>query len=100
MNKTEIKQKIIDVLSREPEVLRIVIFGSFNHSASPVDIDIAVFQNSKENYLTLALKYRKLLRSIAKEIPIDILPLIHGISDDPFLEVVEEGEQIYLRDST
>ena len=41
MNKAELKNKIVDSLKGEKEIERIIIFGSFNKSKSPNDIDIA-----------------------------------------------------------
>ncbi len=76
MNKIELKSKIVDSLKGQKEIERIIIFGSFNRSDSPNDIDIAVVQNSSDNYLTLALKYRKLIRNITKEIAVNIFPII------------------------
>ena len=76
MNKIELKSKIVDSLKGQEEIERIIIFGSFNRSDSPNDIDIAVVQNSSKNYLTLALKYRKLIRKVSKEITVDIFPIV------------------------
>lgn len=44
-----IKNNIREKLSDEHEISRIVLFGSFVHSDSQNDVDIAVFQNSNEN---------------------------------------------------
>lgn len=76
MNKTELKNRIVDLLKDEKEIERIIIFGSFNKGENPNDIDIAVVQNSSDNYLTLALKYRKPIREISKEIAVDIFPIV------------------------
>jgi len=76
MDNVEVKNRIVDSLKGEKEIERIIIFGSFNKSESPNDIDIAVVQNSSEDYLSLALKYRKLIRSISNEIAVDIFPII------------------------
>lgn len=60
-------------------------------------MDIAVFQESKEAYLPLALKYRRKLAPVSEKIPIDVIPVrprpIHGT----FLEEIERGEVIYER---
>lgn len=59
MNKIELKNKIVDSLKGQKEIERIIIFGSFNKSDFPNDIDIAVVQSSSDNYLTLAFKISK-----------------------------------------
>ena len=97
MNKSEIKKRIVSSLKGEAEIERIIIFGSFNRSDSPNDIDIAVIQNSSDNYLTLALKYRKLVRDISKEIAIDIFPIVKGNNNSFFTSEVASGEVIYAR---
>lgn len=97
MNKTALKDRIISSLKDQKEIERIIIFGSFNKSNEPNDLDIAVIQNSKENYLTLALKYRKLVRSISKEIPVDIFPIIKNTENSFFKNEIETGEVIYAR---
>jgi len=68
-----LKQQVVACLRNEPEVRRIVLFGSFVASASPQDVDVAVFQESEEGYLSLALKYRRLLRPVANRIPVDVI---------------------------
>lgn len=97
MNKTEIKKRIVDSLKEQEEIQRIIIFGSFNKSDSPNDIDIAVVQNSCENYLTLALRYRKLIRSISKEIAVDIFPVLNRNDNSFFKNEILSGEVIYAR---
>jgi uncharacterized protein len=59
--------------------------------------DVAVFQESDEGYLPLALKYRRLLRSVAARIPVDVLPLRVQGSAGEFLKEVEQGEVVYVR---
>lgn len=97
MNKVALKNRIISSLKDQKEIERIIIFGSFNKSNEPNDLDIAVIQNSKENYLTLALKYRRLIRSISKEIPVDIFPIIKNAKNSFFKNEIETGEVIYAR---
>ncbi len=97
MNKIELKSKIVNSLKGQKEIERIIIFGSFNRSDSPNDIDIAVVQNSSDNYLTLALKYRKLIRNITKEIAVDIFPIVGKNENVFFKNEVETGEVIYAR---
>lgn len=97
MNKIELKNKIVDLLKGQKEIERIIIFGSFNKSDSPNDIDIAVVQDSSDNYLTLALKYRKLIRNISKEIAVDIFPIVKKNKNSFFTNEVASGEVIYAR---
>ena len=93
--KDAVKQEIINCLKFEKEIKKIVIFGSFLKSKNPNDIDIAIFQDSKKTYLTLAMKYRKLTRDIARNIPIDIIPIKSNASESSFLSEIETGELIY-----
>ncbi|GJQ43098.1 MAG: nucleotidyltransferase domain-containing protein [Ignavibacteriota bacterium] len=97
MNKAELKNRIVNSLKEQREIEKIIVFGSFNKSNTPNDIDIAVIQNSNENYLTLALKYRKLIRNISKEIAIDIFPISKKNDNNFFLNEVTNGEIIYAR---
>ena len=92
-----LKREISDSLSGEAEVKKIMVFGSFLTSADPGDIDIAIFQDSNENYLTLAMKYRKLTRSVAAKIPLDIIPIQTKIKDNWFLREINTGEVLYER---
>ena len=92
-----VKQRLINSLRTEGEVCRIVIFGSFVDSDDPHDLDVAVFQDSNEKYLPLAMKYRRKTRDIARMIPMDILPLKAGVEGDMFLDEIERGEIIYER---
>ncbi len=94
--KKHIKAQIREKLSKEREIQKIVIFGSFTNSNDPNDIDIAVYQNSNEKYLPLALKYRKLVRDISRKLPIDVIPLKSG-AKGVFLSEIEAGETIYER---
>jgi uncharacterized protein len=92
-----LKQEVVACLSGEPEVRRVVLFGSFVTSPAPHDLDVAVFQESDEGYLPLALKYRRLLRRVAETIPVDVLPLhVRGAMGE-FLKEVERGEVVYVR---
>ena len=95
--KKEIQHEIVDCLSSEKEIRKIVVFGSFVRSIDPHDVDIAIFQESSEDYLPLALKYRKKTRGIARKIPLDIFPLKKGGSPSPFLSELSEGITIYER---
>jgi predicted nucleotidyltransferase len=95
--KEYLKKELVSCLAEDQEIRRIVVFGSFVHSPSPEDMDVAIFQNSSESYLSLAVKYRTQTRSVSRRIPLDIVPLREGISDDPFLKEVERGETVYER---
>jgi len=94
--KNHIKSRLKEALSKENEISKIIVFGSFLKTKEPNDIDVAIFQNSKEMYLKLALKYRKLTRGIAKIIPVDIIPLNEN-STGSFLNEIKAGEIIYER---
>ena len=95
--KESLKQRLAGSLKMEKEVCRIVVFGSFVNSDDPHDMDVAVFQDSNEKYLTLAMKYRRKTRDIARIIPMDILPLKAGVQGEIFLDEIERGEVIYER---
>jgi len=95
--KENIKKRIVEKLRLQTEIDRIVIFGSFLKDNSPNDIDIAIFQNSNDNYLHLSLKYRKAVREISKRIPIDIIPILTDKSNDFILNEIENGEVIFER---
>jgi predicted nucleotidyltransferase len=92
-----LKQQIVACLRNEPEVRRIVLFGSFVASPSPQDVDVAVFQESVEGYLPLALKYHRLLRPVANRIPVDVIPLRATDATGAFLHEIEQGEVVYVR---
>ena len=94
--KESIKRQITEKLSKEQEIQKSVLFGSFIKSDDPDDIDIAIFQTSEEKYLPLSLKYRKLVRDIAKIFPVDIIPL-KANANGAFLNEIEAGEVIYER---
>lgn len=95
--KQSLKQQLVSLLETEREVCRIVIFGSFLSSNDPQDIDVAIFQDSDEKYLPLAMKYRRKTRDIARRIPLDILPLKAGVQGEVFIDEIERGEIIYER---
>ena len=95
--KQSLKQQLVSLLETEREVCRIVIFGSFLSSNDPQDIDVAIFQDSDEKYLPLAMKYRRKTRDIARSIPLDILPLKAGVQGEVFIDEIEQGEVIYER---
>jgi len=92
-----LRERLVNALKTENEVCRIVIFGSFLSSHDPHDIDVAIFQDSNEKYLPLAMKYRRKTRDIARSIPLDILPLKAGVQGEVFIDEIERGEIIYER---
>jgi len=95
--KQVLKQRLVDSLNTEAEVRRIVVFGSFVSSSEPHDLDVAIFQDSDEKYLPLAMKYRKKTRDIARIIPLDIIPLRAGAHREFLIDEIEQGEIIYER---
>jgi predicted nucleotidyltransferase len=95
--KEKIKRDLAACLGREKEVRKVVIFGSFLTSATPNDLDVAVFQDSDESYLPLAMKYRRLLRPIADQIPIDVIPVRSSGACGQFLTEIQKGEVVYER---
>ena len=95
--KESLKQRLVGSLKTEGEVCRIVVFGSFVNSDDPHDMDVAVFQDSDEKYLPLAMKYRRKTRDIARVIAMDILPLRVGVQSETFLDEINCGEVIYER---
>ncbi len=92
--KKEIKDKIANSL-HSSEIEKIIVFGSFLNAKFTNDIDIAVFQNSSDSYLTLALRYRKMIREISKQIPVDIIPIKSDAINNFLIDEIEEGEVIY-----
>lgn len=99
INKKQLKNEIVASLKEQKEIEKIIIFGSFNKSDSPNDLDIAIIQNSSENYLTLALRYRKLIRNITRQISVDIFPIKNKNENNFFKNEIEPGEIIYARGS-
>ena len=96
--KINIKNKYINDIKYQllqfNEIDKIIIFGSFLNVQNPNDIDIAIIQNSNDNFLTLSLKYRKVLRELSKKIPLDIVPLKENAKGH-FMEEINKGEIIY-----
>jgi len=95
--KDSLKRRLVSCLEGEKEVRRIVIFGSFLKSSDPHDLDVAVFQDSSEKYLPLAMKYRKKTRTITRIIPLNIIPLKGDTSGETFMDEIAQGEIIYER---
>ena len=63
----------------------------------PNDMDVAIFQTSNGSYLSLAMKYRGLIRKLTKKIAIDIIPIRPAPGDSMFLTEIETGEVVYER---
>ena len=95
--KEMLKREVAICLATEPEVRKVVVFGSFLDSENPHDLDIAVFQESDEAYLPLALKYRRKLARIADRIPVDVIPVRPHPVPGQFLRAIERGEVVYER---
>ena len=92
--KESIKKELATCLQGEPEVQKVVVFGSFVTAENPHDLDVAIFQDSNESYLPLAMKYRRITRLLARKIPLDILPLKVGATGI-MLEEIFRGDVIY-----
>ena len=93
--KQQIKREVASRLKGEPEVRKVVIFGSFHSSLDPNDMDVAIFQDSDETYLPLAMKYRKLLRPVADRIPLDVVPIHRTAAHGAFFDEIQKGEVVY-----
>lgn len=94
--KADLTRMLVECLRPAAEIRRIVVFGSFLTSASPNDMDVAVFQDSTDGYLPLALRYRRMARPVAERLPLDIIPLRSG-ADGEFMASIEAGETVYER---
>ena len=92
-----LNRDLVCCLRDEKEIIKIVIFGSFLRSPNPNDIDVAVFQDSGESYLPLAMKYRRKTRAISHKIALDIIPLKAAAQEEVFLDEISKGEVIYER---
>ena len=95
--KDELKNELVNSLSSDENVKKIVIFGSFIKSNDPHDLDVAVFQESNDPYLHLAMEYRRKTRSIADKIPMDIFPVKSDADGHSFLSEIAGGEIVYER---
>lgn len=95
VEKEKLKKELVVSLRDEPEITKIVVFGSFLTANEPHDLDVAVFQNSNLAYLSLAMKYRKKIRTIARRIAVDILPVKSNAQDSAMLDAIDMGEIIY-----
>jgi uncharacterized protein len=95
--KEQIMRDVAACLALEKEVRKVVVFGSFLTSMTPNDMDVAIFQDSDEPYLPLAMKYRRLLRRIADQIPLDVIPVRPTAAGGQFLAEIQKGEVVYER---
>jgi len=77
-------------------VNKVILFGSFINSNNQNDIDIAIVQNSNDNFLTLSLKYRKVLRELSKVIPLDIVQIKEN-TNGVFMNEINKGQIVYER---
>ena len=93
--KQELKNQLVASLKDDKDIRKVVVFGSFLTSDNPNDMDVAVFQDSSEGYIRLAMKYRKLTRAVARKIPVDIFPIRPGAVDTVILPEIENGEVVY-----
>ena len=94
IEKDKIKHEVVKQLKSQTEITKIVLFGSFLTSLTPNDLDLAIFQNSKEKYMTLAVKYRNCLDNIARTIALDVIPIKVGASG-LFMNEINSGEVLY-----
>jgi predicted nucleotidyltransferase len=94
-DKNNLKKELVSCLRSAPEIRKIVVFGSFLYSDQPNDLDVAILQDSQESYLTLAMKYRKMGRPVARKIAIDFIPLKADGDNSYFLKAINTGEVIY-----
>ena len=97
INKAKIKNEIVNSLKGEKEIEKIIIFGSFNKNDYPNDLDLAIVQNSSEDYLNLAMKYRKLIRNVIREISVDLFPIVSNNNNNFYKNEILAGEVIYAR---
>jgi predicted nucleotidyltransferase len=95
--KKELKNQLVACLKKDKDIRKVVIFGSFVSSDEPRDLDVSVFQESREGYLKLSMKYRKLARPVSSKIPIDIFPIRADAGDASILREIENGEVVYER---
>lgn len=95
--KNLLKRDLVRQLQPAPEITKIIVFGSFLHYDAPNDIDVAIVQNSDLSYVTLAMKYRKMTRAVARQLPLDIIPLRAEAKDCVIMGAIAQGEVIYER---
>jgi hypothetical protein len=89
--KDSIETQIAVFLQGRKEVSEIVVYGSFLTIPSPNDVDVIVFQDRQEEHLSLAMKYRRLTRDVARILPLDIIPVRMGISESTGAVEIDRG---------
>jgi len=94
-DKNRIRKEVLKGLSFDRSIKKIVLFGSFVESNEPEDIDLAIFSESASDYLSLAMEYRRRLRGISREIPVDVIPIRISCENISFMEEITRGEVIY-----
>jgi len=99
MDKVAIKGEIASKLAGLDYIEKIIVFGSFVNSELPADIDIAIFTSNSDNYLTQAMLFRKLLRDLHTNLPLDILPIRNDAASSFLSNEVYKGEVIYEKRS-
>lgn len=96
IDKSKLKSELVSALANDTLVEKIVVFGSFTNSMTPHDMDVAVFYNSDEDYLPLALALRKKLRALSRKIPVDLLPITSlSNKESLFMSEINKGEVVY-----
>jgi predicted nucleotidyltransferase len=95
--KQKLKNQLVACLKGDKDILKVIIFGSFVTSDEPRDMDVAIFQESREGYLKLSMKYRKLIRPVSNKIPIDIFPIRADAGNASILTEIDNGEVVYER---
>jgi len=97
--KNRIKNRVLEQLSSDKAIRKIVVFGSFVTSEEPEDIDLAIFSDSDRDYLSLAMEYRKKLREIARQISVDVIPVKIPYEEVSFMKEINNGEVIYEKET-
>ena len=98
-SKDRIKKDLRDSLMSEKEIRKIIVFGSFLVSEEPNDVDVAIFQDSNETYVDLAMRYRRLTRNISRIIPVEIIPIRHEAPNNFFLRRLKQVNS-FMKDET
>jgi len=93
--KQQITRAIVEAIKDEPDIHKIIVFGSFLSSETPGDIDIAVLGQFPHGYLEAATRLRKKLRHVAKMLPVDIVPILEDAPPNQFVREIVQGEVLY-----
>jgi len=94
--KERIKHELAECLAKADEVRKAIVFGSFLTDADPHDVDVAVFVDEGQRYVPLAIKLRRLVRSVSARLPLDIIP-VRPDATGAMLDEINRGETIYER---